>query len=960
MKQIISFSFFCLCFFPQTFGQLGAEHVLAEAIKRPRIIKSIHANADDFLDLIIQNQTGELSLLIGHGDGTFDPFKVILPNEVNRFSLFDRDGDGDMDILVAKANNQLVWLENTLSESFEIEHSVIVLVTDFNSPVKFFDLDKDGDIDVIGGKGSAVFWSENLGNDTYSSIKVLSFAANGIRDLYPVDYDKDGDFDLLASTNSVGSRILENDGNLVFSDPVTIGGSVLSSQLVDLNADGNKDLLYTAANTKVGWLRNNGDGSFNDFTISNLVSYPTACHAADLDDDGDMDVLSGSNNDNKLAWYQQTSNGVFSAQKVIDDDLDNPIGIITGDFFEEDLTSIIAISATESRVKSYRKSSAEVFSHKNLISPRFDRPEFLHYLHANNDTIKDIVFGANRDKVYAAYGNCYGSFETPVIVFTAPAPYAIGELSIDDLDNDGDNDLVVDLSHSLQTDRFGYSLFQDGAFGDFEKLSSSRSSFLKIVELTGDGKKDIIQNKRSGDEGFYCYINQGGGIFDTDESFEIEGSYNSTAPLEFVDMDMDGDKDIIGTISFAATLQWTENLGNTTFADQQVFDESNQFYSDMELSDADQDGDLDIFLYRGVGDRIVWFENTGDFQFSTFHMLDQFDPATTYVKITALDVNMDGLEDIVVHTDPTDIVYQFLSLGNGEYDSPEFIIDNDNLVFQEMAADMDNDGDEDILFIDREKHRVAWYENTSLDSEIDELNFAVELSDSLVCFAEESADIFITTMPACGTYAISWENIGSNEFELINLGAGTYIYTIVDARGTSITDSVVIEQHPELLLTGGSTPSSSNASDGKAWVIPMGGLPPYSFQWSDPLMSMTDTVHNLNPGDYTVIVTDANDCQQSILLTVDFSTSSSPTLEQNISVYPTIIDQTRLYFETTQIYTGSVNIEIIDLHGKTISTISQNGLRDGDFLEVGNLNAGLYLLRIQHATFQVTKRIIKI
>lgn len=125
-------------------------------------------------------------------------------------------------------------------------------------------------------------------------------------------------------------------------------------------------------------------------------------------------------------------------------------------------------------------------------------------------------------------------------------------------------------------------------------------------------------------------------------------------------------------------------------------------------------------------------------------------------------------------------------------------------------------------------------------------------------------------------------------------------------------------------------------------------------------MSTTDTLFDLAAGEYSVIVTDANDCQQTISITVDLLSAASSSFKANISIYPTILHHNRLHVASTQNYTGPVSIDIMDMQGKIISRIRQQGLKNGDVLEVGNLKASMYLLRIQHATFQLTKRMIKI
>ena len=64
---------------------------------------------------------------------------------------------------------------------------------------------------------------------------------------------------------------------------------------------------FRFGDSKIAWYENNGSGAFGPqqiiTTAANGANY---VYAADLDSDGDMDVLSASGNDDKIAWYENT------------------------------------------------------------------------------------------------------------------------------------------------------------------------------------------------------------------------------------------------------------------------------------------------------------------------------------------------------------------------------------------------------------------------------------------------------------------------------------------------------------------------------------------------------------------------------------------------------------------------------------------------------------------------------
>ncbi|MGQ0502421.1 MAG: FG-GAP-like repeat-containing protein, partial [Panacagrimonas sp.] len=75
----------------------------------------------------------------------------------------------------------------------------------------------------------------------------------------------------------------------------------------DLDGDGDLDVLSASRyDDKIAWYENDG-GATPAFTlriISTTADGARSVHAADLDGDGDLDVLSASGYDDKIAWYE--------------------------------------------------------------------------------------------------------------------------------------------------------------------------------------------------------------------------------------------------------------------------------------------------------------------------------------------------------------------------------------------------------------------------------------------------------------------------------------------------------------------------------------------------------------------------------------------------------------------------------------------------------------------------------
>ena len=74
------------------------------------------------------------------------------------------------------------------------------------------------------------------------------------------------------------------------------------------NGDGDMDVLSASVlDDKIAWYENDGNENFTPHTITTGANRATSVYAVDVDGDGDIDVLSTSDLDNKIAWYENLS-----------------------------------------------------------------------------------------------------------------------------------------------------------------------------------------------------------------------------------------------------------------------------------------------------------------------------------------------------------------------------------------------------------------------------------------------------------------------------------------------------------------------------------------------------------------------------------------------------------------------------------------------------------------------------
>ncbi|MEM9592814.1 MAG: FG-GAP-like repeat-containing protein [Acidobacteriota bacterium] len=233
-------------------------------------------------------------------------------------ALGDVDGDGDLDAVATAADeNQVQLWRNDAAEGSSF--TPVSLAADFGGAegVTFADLDGDGDLDVLAAAAldNDVAWFENTAGDgsawTRRDVDISLLGAAGVA---AGDLDGDTDLDIVAGGGAAEQVVwYENDGSGGFAVAQTVDASAdgaLGVALGDIDGDGDLDILAAAELADdVSWYDNTmGDGSaWTETVIDGDFDGAVAVAAADLDDDGDLDVLAAAELDDVVTWFDNTA-----------------------------------------------------------------------------------------------------------------------------------------------------------------------------------------------------------------------------------------------------------------------------------------------------------------------------------------------------------------------------------------------------------------------------------------------------------------------------------------------------------------------------------------------------------------------------------------------------------------------------------------------------------------------------
>ncbi|MDA9125076.1 FG-GAP-like repeat-containing protein, partial [Flavobacteriaceae bacterium] len=392
----------------------------------------------------------------GGGTSTivFDPTNDFMHGEVITVTLTSSVQDS--------SNNSL---NNPQSFSFRTKSNLSTFIPSFNASeitntadnvqsVFVADLDGDGDNDLISASydDNTIAWHENDGsNNPVFTSSDISTNAVGAWSVFAADMDNDGDMDIIsASYDDDTISWYENDGA---SDPsfttrqiTNTADGVWSVFAADMDNDGDMDLISASRfDDTIAWYSNAGIADeFTKIVIDTSTDAPTAIFAADMDGDGDMDIVSASRTDDKIAWFENDGAYVPSFSiTVIATSADNPRNIYLADMDNDGDMDIVSASANDDTIAWYENDGASdpTFTASDIATDA-DLVNGVFVADLNNDGFLDIVSASENDNTIAWYkndGNANPTFTATDITTSVNGARSIFAA---DLDGDGDTDLI--------------------------------------------------------------------------------------------------------------------------------------------------------------------------------------------------------------------------------------------------------------------------------------------------------------------------------------------------------------------------------------------------------------------------------------------------------------------------------------------------------------------------------------
>ncbi|MBN2683630.1 MAG: VCBS repeat-containing protein, partial [Bacteroidales bacterium] len=249
-------------------------------------------------------------LVIMKNNGVDWDYTYIDTANIDNICVADYNQDGFADIVAANNYDIFLFLNDGTGNYPTVE--VLFSTSEYTTfhPVVDADIDLDGNMDIVFVTDYyQVKILHNNGVGVFELIELAFDLSGSSTNLLVFDIDLDGDLDII-NYNSAYLDILENDGDLNFSYNNVYHNweaGINRVQIADINNDGLPDFIYTKEN-EIRWFKNL-DGSFSSpFLLYSNNDNLTDLKITDLDQDGSLDIVFGTSVSNSVCWIKNYLN----------------------------------------------------------------------------------------------------------------------------------------------------------------------------------------------------------------------------------------------------------------------------------------------------------------------------------------------------------------------------------------------------------------------------------------------------------------------------------------------------------------------------------------------------------------------------------------------------------------------------------------------------------------------------
>lgn len=698
-----------------SFGQFSGEKVLVDCdICRPVLMLVEDINANGLKDVLYYSGIKDNIYWLEKKSANSNEYsgqQLLIENiRLADLQLHDLNGDNKLDIIIKRPypktidgiSSQFLWFMNLGDANF----SNPLPLSGKGEAIKFVDIDKDGDLDILKSKEyksgyERELWLEyNDGDGNFLSEVQLGQRTKERSDaaFFAVDFDKDEDLDIVTA-----QYIYINEGSGFEVKDLYFNNEKLENyyrlEPCDIDGDNQQDIILRSPNTEqVYWYER--DTAENLMLQSLIVeNIGRVVEFIDFDEDGDQDLIYSKNEiRNNLVWYVNDGTGTFSDSLVMTQDFIFPTYLGFDDFDNDEDLDFIVGSHSDCHIEAFTNQGYTAFEGNDLVKDDLSSIYDLHPADFNKDNKSDFVISSrNKGEVVWYMSKGEGQFEQHILPQFIPG---LEEVHPVDINGDGWIDIVA--VSAFTGDFFWFQNLNGSGFSDGEIMFEGfeRIEELKSGDLDNDGDEDLVSIYPIE---IFWHENQGNGQFIRNTIASDRLGFRSD--LEIVDIDNDGDLDIL--TASGKSIEWYKGADSNNFRTVERIPTSLRYISDIVIEDLDNDGDLDIIsdgkVSQGNKRHSVWLENVGSGNF----VERIIDTNIGGGILTVFDFDGDNDNDLISFNGGRVTISKNDGTGNFYVYQLDESFDFYN-VTSGASMDVDADGQLDLIYSSAYEQKVIW------------------------------------------------------------------------------------------------------------------------------------------------------------------------------------------------------------------------------------------------------------